>query len=412
MGWGWDYVKELASRAGHLGGEMVHGAESAWSPTEEGFDRAGKLLEEHPGVAMTVRPQGTSGHDIYLMFHGPEVRGTGSIDSSVAGWRKVSDCHKEAGDALTAATTKLGVAWQGATAESASANVVRLREAADTAGRQALHAGSVLEAQSSGWNDTAHQVTDVPADPPRMSIAEVDPVTPVLSHQQATGYTAGQQANQRALSSYGTTTSTNTRQVPEFAAPSVPGTGGQQPGSGVREGGSAAGTNHAGRSIVDSGPQPAETHSSWQVSEVMHLPEGGQAKPQEQAMPIAGIAAGAAGLIAGGSALMGATSAVGGSSIGARLAGGGAASGVGGSSTQTGRPDSGGRSGTGGAPEAEEETAAGGSRAAGARGRQDRDHDTADYLVDANPHAVFGQDRQVAPPVFGASPDPGPDEAD
>lgn len=416
MGWGWDYVRGLASRADQLGDEAVRGAESAWNSTVQGFDKAGKWLEEHPGMAAAVRPQGTNGRDIYLMFHGPEATGTGSIDSSVVGWRRVSDYHKEAGEALTSAMTKLGVAWQGATAESASASVERLREAADTAGRQALHAGTVLEAQSSGWNDTAHKVTDVPADPPRMSLAQADPVTPALSQAQATTYAAGQQANQRALSSYGVTTGTNTQEIPQFTAPAR-GVGGQQSGSagsGDWDAGSmpgTPGTAHNGQPTAGSGgspmestvdgDRPAATHSAWQLPDVMPHPAGGQTTPQEQAIPVAGAVAGAAGLIAGGSAVMGLTGAVAGSDIGARLAGGGSGPGAGGSS------------GTGGLPDEESADsrsagATGGSGAPGTRGKkeQGREHDAPDYLVEANPQGVFGQGRQVAPAVLGEDPAP------
>jgi hypothetical protein len=387
-------------------------------------------------MAAAVRPQGTSGRDIYLMFHGSEAKGTGSIDSSVIGWRKISDLHKEAGDVLTSAMTKLGVACQGATAESASASVERLREAADTAGRQALRAATMLEAQSCAWNDTAHKVTDVPADPPRMSLAQADPVTPALSQAQATTYAAGHQANQLALSSYGVTTSTNTQELPHFTVPAR-GVGEQQSGSAgsgdwdaglmpgtpgtAHNGQSAAGSGGSpGQSTIDS-DRPAATHSTFQVPDVMPHPAGGQATPQEQAMPVAGAVAGAAGLIAGGSAVMGLTGAVGGSGIGARLAGGGSGPGAGGSSATRGSRESGGQSGTGGLRDEESATsrgagATGGSGAPGARGRkeQGREHDAPDYLVEANPQGVFGQGRHVAPAVLGedSAPVEGPVEGD
>jgi hypothetical protein len=419
VGWGWDYVKELASRAEHLGGEAVQCVDGAANATVEGFERAGRALEDQLTAS---RPQGTSGHDIYLMFHGPAARGTGSIDGSVAGWRRVSGFHQQAGDALQSATNKLGIAWQGATAESAGASVVRLREAADSAGQQALHAGNVLEAQSSAWNDTAHKVTNVPPEPPHMTLGGLDPITPVLSHSEATAYTAGQQANQRALSGYGSSTSTNTQQAPQFAAP-APKPSAQQAGA-LLGSGSMPGTSgpvHSGQlpaggggaqasSTVDSRREPAATHSSWQVPDVMQHHDGGQATPQQAAVPVAGVAAGAAGVIAGGSALMGSVGTVGGSSIGARLAGGGSAPGLG----SSGSTDSGRTSGSGGLPDEERETASrgagsgAGSGAPGARGRKepDEEHQPADYLVEANPNDVFGQGRQVAPPVLGDEPEP------
>lgn len=429
MGWGWDYVKGLASKAEHLGGEGIHGAESAWNGTVEGFEQAGKWLEDHPAMATAVRPHGTNGYDIYLMFHGPDVKGTGSIDSSVAGWRKVSSYHQQAGDALKSATSKLGVAWQGQAAESAGARVVPLREAADAASQQARQAGTVLETQSSGWNDTAHKVTNVPADPPRVSIVQVDPITPVRAQSEATAFTTGQQANQQALTGYGATTSLNTQSVPQFAPPAPkpsaqPGGGYQSDSAGGAPQGMASISGSWGSVHASSGPSPAGTHSSWQVPDTLHRPDAGQATPQQGAVPVAGAAAGAAGLIAGGGALMGGSvlgESGGGSSIGARLAGG--SSGIGGSSTQGGSRLSGGRSGSGAIAEEAEtvgDASTGRSSAAGVLGarrrnpEKDTEHENPDYLVEANPHGVFGADRHVAPPIFGEeqSPPAGPAEDD
>lgn len=425
MGWGWDYVKSLAGQAAQHDGEIVHRTESARVDTVEGFEQAGTRLAAEPAMA-AVRPQGVNPHDIYLMFHGPDAKGTGSLDSSVAVWRNVSAYHAQAGDALKSATSKLTAAWQGEAAESASAGITFLRDAADTASQRALHAGTVLEQQSSGWNDTAHKVTDVPADPPRMSIGQVDPITPVEFRTHATTYTAGQQANQLALSEYGSTTSSNSQNVPQFAAeapqPIAPPASGRQdalPAASQADGGSPAhqdggsaatsvapGSSSTRVSSVQNGQLAAQTHSAWQMQGTLHQPDGGQTPPGQGAVPVAGMAAGGAGLIAGGGALMGASLAgggagtSGGASIGARLAGGASSE----------KPRSLSSSGTLGE---EAESAESTETPRGARGRreedeEDRAHRETGYLVEANPHRTFGHDRPVAPPVFGT--EQGPDE--
>lgn len=440
MGWGWDYVKGLAGQAGQLGGVVIHGTESARVDTVEGFEQAGNRLADDPAMA-TVRPQGMNPHDIYLMFHGPDAKDTGSLDASVAGWRTVSGYHAQVSDALKSATSKLTAAWQGDAAESAGASVTALREAADTASQRALRAGTVLEQQSAGWNDTAHKVTDVPADPPQMSIGQVDPVTPVVSRTQATTYTSGQQANQQALSDYGSTTSTNSQNVPQFAAPApqrlaqpdggrragFPAVGQSDGGSPVhQESGSSAqtvssvqsvsgvpgasgvhGTSEVhGVSSVQSGQITAETHSAWQIQGTLPQPDSAQAPPGQapgQAMPMAGMAAGGAGMIAGGGALMGASLGGAGASdgpgIGSRLAGGE-------SSAKAGSPKGGSLSSSGTIGEAEETTEATPTRGARSHEEEDNAHRQTDYLVQANPHGVFGHDGQVAPPVFGDEQDP------
>jgi hypothetical protein len=390
MGWGWDYVANLAGKSADAGGAVVS-LRDAGVATVDGFHDAVDRVETH--MTSDVRPQGTNGQDIYQWFH--HGKGTGSIDEAVAGWDRVSQHHADAVAAVNDALAKLRSAWQGVAAGTAETGAERLRQAADVASQHAALASGALQAQSSGFHDTKNKVVDVSVEPPKMSImAPVNPVGPVNYATEAGAYQDRQETNRQALSGYGATTRANSGNVPAFEPPAHPGdiparpvgsfdhpTRGEQAPAGTEQ----SSVDTSGKPPAH-GDGPASTASSWQEQD--QRPGDSQGV---QPMQGAGIAAGAASAAAGGSAILGGTL------LGDRA--------VERNSALTG-------SGPGGAG-AGSRSARGDAAGAPMRGKKDetdQEHERPEYLVEADSGEAFGSGGNAAPPLLGEPMNPESDD--
>lgn len=400
MGWGTDVINGLVDGAQGAGDSVVDGVSTAASATVDGFENAANRVRDQ--LTPDIRPEGTSGHRIYVWFHhGP---GTESLDNAVDGWRRVSEHHVAAAEAVNSAMGKIRTSWQGDAAGAAIDASRPLRDAADNASKAARRAGEALSAQSFGFNETRKNVVDVAPEPPMLNplaggFGAVD------HHAEAQAYTADQQANQACLHNYGTRTDDNAGRVPrfdatsdgtrrgevtsptpitrvsgEFVGPVTAGShaadtgsgapigtgptggsgppGGQDPcseesatpgGSGSEAGGSGQ-VSRTGGSCSD---VPAGTASSWYDGEDGNSQGGGFAYGTSHGLSGSGLAAGAAGVAAGGVAVLGGgvlgehTGGRGGIS-GRGIAGFGSGPGTGGGRTPAsgaGTPASGGRGG-------------------------------------------------------------------
>lgn len=466
MGWGIDYLAknvvghgiDVANAAMDLGSN-IPGVRDQVSKMRAGIHEFEKMLTpEH-------RYQGTNGGDIYAWFHeGPDPQSK-DLQQAVRGWNKVSEHHREAGDALNSAMSKIRANWQGQAGEGAANSTEPLRRSADTAHEHSQQAATTLQAQADGFHDTKNRVVQMDSQPPVASIKEMVTGNDRLDARVGE-YTETQQANQQAFSGYGNTTSTNIQGVPNFQpAPDKPaGQDGQsspggQPGvgSGSMAPPSTTSSSTSGGSTSPSGvdssggsgvhPSQPSHHTPGGRSDSpaasqpsFHYQRPGQDERQDQKPDRsdtgAGMAGGAAGAAAGAGAIAGGSLL--GSSAGGSSGGRGAGSGSGGRGalgpdaggrSGSAAPGSGGRgalspggqSGSGSAPGG----AVTGGGAAGARGGaggvgaappaaggrgDDKERERPDYLTEANPHEVFGLDERVAPPVFGDLNPPGGDE--
>lgn len=240
MGWGMDVVNNVVEGVQDAGSAVVDGVRSAASSTAEGFNDACDWV--HDQLTPDIRPEGTDGHQIYVWFH--HGAGTGSLDEAVRGWGKVSEKHSEVSDHLNSAMGRMRSSWKGEAAESAQSSVRPLREAADTASSRCQEAGKVLEAQSSGFNESKKKVVEVPSEPPTINPLTVT-TNPTGYAAEAQNYQAQHQQNQMSLRGYGDTTGGNTGAVPSFdghkEASKPPPPDGRGPGDGTGIGGFGVG---------------------------------------------------------------------------------------------------------------------------------------------------------------------------
>ncbi|WP_189058579.1 WXG100 family type VII secretion target [Longimycelium tulufanense] len=157
------------------------------------------------------------GAEIYDMFHkGPGT--SAGLDTASGKWREVAKAQHDASGDVEAAMKKAGVAWQGQASESAQAGMSPLATSASQAGDTANKVSGVLTQQSGGFNTAKHTVQPVPKNPPERDFVDyINPFTTDVD-KQAAAYREKTLANQHALQSYGSTTSSNISAVPTFTA--------------------------------------------------------------------------------------------------------------------------------------------------------------------------------------------------
>lgn len=447
VGWGADLVGGIVDTVRYRHGGQVGVVSDIPSDSDESFDSAVEAVSA--ALPEVPRPQGINGAEIFSWFH--DGAGTGSLDDAVAGWTGVSRHQEDAARAVHAALAKLDAAWDGTASTTARADADSLRLAADRASETATRVAAVLRAQSEGFEQARKQVLPVPAQAPQLTLsAPVHPLDVAGQAERSHEFQAQQRTNRAVLVEYATRTSENTARIPAFteraggvdaqgpsgsfvsppalADPSAPvsvaataqiGTEptevsrtGYEPtaDAGLR---SQGGTLQPPRVDMPGEPVPPRvvaTPPEWRSSPPwvddpapVSLGEDrprtvpvGQETPrpttpewtQESAVEVqhgfgtaAGVAVGSAAVVAGGGALLG----------GALV----------GESAGTGR---------GVAPAPGPPSTDRGSRTARTGGKWDRcveetEHDQPDYLVEANPHEVFGSTEPVGPAVLGVAPD-------
>ncbi len=458
VGWGADLVGGIVDTVRYRHGEQVGAASDIPSGSDESFDSAIDAVSA--ALPEVPRPEGINGADIFSWFH--DGAGTGSLDDAVAGWNGVSRHQEDAARAVHAALTKLDAVWEGAASATARAGADSLRRAADRASETATRVAAVMQAQSEDFERAKKQVLPVPAEAPQLTLSPpVHPLDVAGQAERSHEFQAQQRRNRTVLDEYATRTSENTGQVPVFAddagdvddqglsarfmsaaapvdAPVVPaGAGTTAPTSAVPTGASKGGDASTGEApstpaaTADVGlrsqgepvqsphldvpgepvpPRVVATPPEWRDSPpwaddsspvtlsggqhqvasagedapCVTTPEWSQdrlVEAQHGFGTTVGVAAGSAAVVASGGALFGGA--------------------IVGESAGTGR----GVAGASGSRPADRGSPTSRTGAQWDRYAAEMDHDQPEYLVEANPHEVFGSTEPVGPAVLGAAPD-------
>ncbi|QUH00138.1 hypothetical protein HUO13_04305 [Saccharopolyspora erythraea] len=259
MGWGLDYVRDIAEKAWDAGGDAVEGLKRTAASTTAEFDDAVDWVERQ--MTPQIRAEACGGNDIYKMFHGGP--GTESMDEAAGQWGGVAGHHREAAEAVSSAMARMRASGQG---ETAGAGAGALRQ--EHLGEDADSVRAALEAQSEGFNDAKRHVVYVPPEPPTMSItAPINPFAPIDYASEVSKYFAAQAANQRVLHGYGALTADVGARLPAFD------------GKPVRAGDTAVSVSEVGdvRAVRDPGrastedagsaEPPARTQSAWRSAD-------------------------------------------------------------------------------------------------------------------------------------------------
>lgn len=448
-----DWLKSEGKAFIHAGGQLITDATHDKAAGEQSEQYGGRILNR---LVEDVRPEGTSGHDIYMWFH--NGRGVShTIGPKQQGWIQVGNEYDEVKRHIEDALRASHAIWEGQAADSMHQQVSPLAAFADSAKATAHGTAAVVGTQSTDFANAKNKLEPMPSSRPLDNLLNgFAPVQTDLD-KQISDYNNKSSMNQHVYQTYGEQTRANIASLPQWnPPPTVHGVvpteqqlvqnNPEQPLAPTHPVSTQPNHGQLPSSVT---PGPTTPGQDWQPQRPASVDPGGNHPPPHQPVaanmpqsadtPFASntpFATNAAGYSPPQSSVGGWPSQSGyggfGTSDGQHGAGAGGGylgagygpvrpgSGSGGSHLGTGSLPGGGRYGAGALPEQNVVGGRGGSAGGAAgrpgaaggpgmspmgagrgRGEEDSEHHTPSYLVEPDPEGLFGTDEPTMPPVIG-----------